>query len=250
MISTIPGILYIFRKPRSIPWLWLKCVLNKDGRWRERSPKNMPRNRKMFWQNDILKGGKVIQECLDNVITKPHQHVLVVCFTIGYQKMRFPNCACITIEVMKKLWKVLNKSNRSKISPLQFQCIKAGFSSIENRIIFGQNTFSDEFLLVQGSKINKAPYEFPKQGFCEQSDVDVGVKNKPRIVIHLTPNMLYHRALVERLYELDRAIKDFAFQDLLDSKNKLSTQNLCLSLPWCYNRLSERKHAKVRGNGL
>ena len=67
-----------------VPWLWLKCVLNKDGRWRERSPKNMPRNRKMFWQNDILKGGKVIQECVDNVMTKPHQYVLVVCSTKWY----------------------------------------------------------------------------------------------------------------------------------------------------------------------
>ena len=38
---------------------------------------------------NILKGGKVIQECLDNVITKPHQYVLVVCSTNGYQKMRF-----------------------------------------------------------------------------------------------------------------------------------------------------------------
>ena len=62
--------------------------------------------------------------------------------------------------------------------------------------------------------------------------------------------MLYHRAVIERLYELDRAIKDYTFQDLLDSENNLSTQNLCLSLLWCYNRLSERKHARVRGEGL
>ena len=152
---------------------------------------------------------------------------------------------------MKKLWKVLNKSNRSKNSSLQLQCIKAGFSSIEDRIIFGQNTFSDmSFYQFKDQKSTRPHMSFQNRGFVNSLMLMLALKNKPRIVIHLTPNMLYHRALVERLYELDRAIKDFAFQDLLDSENNLSTQNLCLSLPWRYNRLSERKHARVRGEGL
>ena len=144
---------------------------------------------------------------------------------------------------MKKLWKVLNKSNRSKISPLQLQCIKAGFSSIKDRLIFGQNAFSDMSFYQfkdQKSTSTRRHMSFQNRGFVNSLMLMLALKNKPRIVIHLTPNMLYHRALVERLYELDRAIKDFAFQDLLDSENNLSTQNLCLSLPWW---LLERKHA-------
>ena len=91
IISTIPGIVNIFRKPRSTPWSRLKY-----GRWRERSPKNMPRNHKMFsaifWQeqqDNILKGGKVIQECLANVITRATS----ICS--NQNSVRFPHCSVL-----------------------------------------------------------------------------------------------------------------------------------------------------------